>query len=284
MSGRAWTTREDAFLRRHRGRLTTVEIARRLERGKSGVYRRVVKLGMARKRPFRWTVRIKATVAGLHRRGWSDTEIAAAVGIADRHTVARWRRRRGLQANIWSEHLREKTRQNTRQQLRRAGVVTLKDLQRAAWARRARALGWPEDLRFRAVEILEVLWQRGPMTRRQIAACVGMPWKGPRKSLHSNDREGSYLAYLMARGLVVCQKRVLQQGGQGKNVSLYMLPLGVEPGPSREPNHERSESCEAMENSSARTRAARSPGRNGCATPCTTRSRRRISKKSCRRL
>jgi hypothetical protein len=68
------------------------------------------------------------------------------------------------------------------------------------------------------------------MTRPQIAEAVGMPWKGSRASLRSNDPEGSYLAHLIARGLVVDLGRLVKEGGQGRNRHLYSLAIDVEKG------------------------------------------------------
>jgi len=68
------------------------------------------------------------------------------------------------------------------------------------------------------------------MTRRQLAAAIGMPWKGSRKSLCGNGPGGSYLATLMRRGLVVVQKRAVKASGKGKSVDLYMIPLQVKRG------------------------------------------------------
>jgi DNA-binding IclR family transcriptional regulator len=89
----------------------------------------------------------------------------------------------------------------------------------------AKESGWPDDLRPRAVQILNLLASHGmPLTRKQIAEKIGMPWKGSRKSLHSNDKEGSYLANLQARGLVIKLGKIANTNcGRGSGVSLYTL-------------------------------------------------------------
>ena len=95
-----------------------------------------------------------------------------------------------------------------------------------------RGLGLPSDLRPRAVAILNALYDRGPMTRRELADVIGMPWKGSRKSLASNDPEGSYLAHLAARGLVRAVKRGNRVTGRGRghSTNVYMIPLTIKRG------------------------------------------------------
>ncbi len=162
-----------------------------------------------------------------HAAGWSDSEIAAAFG-ADRHAVSGLRRRLGLPSNARSGRVRKKIADAMRQQCRREGVKNLAALRVKVFSQRARAAGWPEDLRPRAVQMLNLLWERGPQTRRQIAEAISMPWRGSRKSLVSNDPEGSYLAHLMRRGLVVSLGRVVKGAGRGRSVHLYSLPLSIE--------------------------------------------------------
>ena len=118
-----------------------------------------------------------------------------------------------------------------------AGLPNLAALRAAVFRDRARASGWPEDLRPRAVQILNALWDRGPMTRTEIALAIGLRinYGGPheiRKILKSNDAEGSYLAHLLARGLLVDLGRVgtVVGQGRGRSVHVYSLPLTIERG------------------------------------------------------
>jgi hypothetical protein len=78
--------------------------------------------------------------------------------------------------------------------------------------------------------MLNAMWDNGPMTRRELADAIGMPWKGSRKSLVSNDPEGSYLAHLIARGLVVSLGRIKKGKGRGHSCQVYSLPLWIERG------------------------------------------------------
>lgn len=79
---------------------------------------------------------------------------------------------------------------------------------------------------------VRTLWERGPMTRLELAEAIGMAWKGSRKSLAGNGPGGSYLPTLMRRGLVVSLGRIVQTGPKGKrkgrNVHLYSLPLTIQ--------------------------------------------------------
>jgi hypothetical protein len=115
--------------------------------------------------------------------------------------------------------------------LARDGVASLVEIR---W-RNARAKlaphGWPEDLRPREVQILDLLWQRGPQTRRQMCVALGLPWKGSRRSLKAHGG-GSYLGALMRRGLVICLGKCVRTAAavkrRGANVHLYTLALWIE--------------------------------------------------------
>lgn len=113
------------------------------------------------------------------------------------------------------------------------------EVRRLAFNQFAERHGWPSDLRPRAVQILDLLYQYGPKTRRQIVEATGMPWLGSRKSLHSNDPEGSYLAHLVARGLVVRSIKVVKGRGKGGSCDLYSIAPHVRRGrcqPTHQPN------------------------------------------------
>jgi hypothetical protein len=134
------------------------------------------------------------------------------------------------------ELTRQKVAEKTRQQLQRAGLPSIGHLRVEAFKKYARDHGWPEDLQVREVQILNAMWDRGPMTRREIAAAIGMPWKGTRKSLMGNRIGGSYLATLMRRGMVVNLGRIVKhpdagkggRAGQGKNCCVYSLSPTVQ--------------------------------------------------------
>jgi transposase-like protein len=226
---RFWTTEELDFVRANYRQLTAKQIGAQLGRSVSSVYQGAEKLGLVIARPPLDREARLASLRQLHAQGYSDSEIAREWGIS-RKVAEDWRKRAGLPSNALSEHRRARVREKTREQLARAGLPSLAHVRLAAFKKFARKHGWPEDLRPRAVMMLNAMWQRGPMTRRELADAIGMPWKGSRKSLVSNDPEGSYLAHLMKRGLVVSLGRCKQNGGQGKNTHVYTLALDVQRG------------------------------------------------------
>lgn len=222
---RQFTAAEDAVIRARYLDETAEAIARDLGRSAHSVHYRARVIGLHKERRFGQVI-IDA-VREHHGKGWSDSEIAAAVGCT-RKSVSAQRIALGLPANDRSEHLRDRVKRATRRQLDSAGLNSLADLKREVVRKRCRDAGWPEDLRQRHLDILNALWDRGPMTRREIADAVGMPWKGTRSSLTSNDPEGSYLAHLIRRGLVISFKRAAMGQGRGRSCNVYSLALDVE--------------------------------------------------------
>lgn len=171
-----------------------------------------------------------------HRQGWTDGDIAQQTGICRRH-ISFLRRSIGLPSNGMSDKRREAVRQKTNQQLAACGCRSIGELRAKKFQEFAVKLGWPADLRVRGVQILELLLREPALTRRQISDMIGMPWKGSRKSLVSNDPEGSYLANLIARGLVIRSPKVYipaeagtgKRKGCGKGVRYYSAsPLAHE--------------------------------------------------------
>lgn len=197
------------------------EIARRLERPVGQVYGYVDRSGLQRRRRCPATPEVLGVLAAVMEAGRCDRCAADAAGC-ERHTAARRRSLWGMPPNPGNgcPCVRGRAREQMRGQLARGEHPRV-----VGHARYAR--GWPEDLRHRAVQILDLLYARGPMTRREIAEALGMPWKGSSKSLVSNDPEGTYLAHLQARGLVVRLGR-RQQGTRYEHV--YATPLWVERG------------------------------------------------------
>jgi len=229
MNGRFWTIEDLELLRRWYGKEPAAEVAARLGRSRRSVYIRAAIEGITRKIEKGRVAKTRALIARKHPLGWSDADIAAAAGCS-REWISELRRSMGLPSNAHSARQRAKTSRAMQRLVRRLGLQSGADLRTEAFRQYAIESGWPEDLAPRAVAILNVLWQRGPMTRRELSDAIGMPWKGSRKSLTSNDPEGSYLATLQARGLVVRLGRCVRSGrGKGEHVNLYSIPLGVEP-------------------------------------------------------
>lgn len=235
MSGEPYTRAELAALRQAFGKRSAATVAKQLGRTASGVYQAWARLGLSQKRPNREAVR--RFILRKHPRGWSDGVIAEAWNAKhpDKPVHRRWvsesRRRMGLTHNRMSKHTRSRVAEKTKEQCVKAGVNSLAEVRRLAYDKFAVSHGWPADLRPRAVQILDLLYQYGPKTRRQIVAAIGMSWLGSRKSLRSNDPEGSYMAHLIARGLVVRSLRVVKGRGKGGSCDLYSIAPHVRRGP-----------------------------------------------------
>jgi hypothetical protein len=198
------------------------------------IYQTRKKLGLARKL-IRHGDRLRKFIRAKHRLGWSDAEMGAAWSAlhpdrtpCDRHVISRYRRRMGLGHNAYSEHRRRLVGVKTRQQLAAAGLPTLAALHRKVVEDRIAAMGWPTNLRWREAQVLSLIWDRGPLTKRQICSGLGMPvHEMSRKMLKDNDA-GNYLASLMRKGLLISLRRAIRMGGKGHNVDLYTLPLNIE--------------------------------------------------------
>lgn len=227
MSGakRPWTDAERDTVRRLYREVGTAEIARRVGRTARSVYQQADKLGLVTPRT-RIDGRFLATLRRLHARGWSDAEIASEF-VCERHTVSKHRRALGLPSNRGSARYRARVAAKTREQCKAAGVKSLAEVRALAFRERARRAGWPEDLRPRAIQMLDALAVLGPLTRREIADAIGMAWHGSRSSLKARGNS-TYLAELMSLGLVVSLGKVVGGNGKGGNVQLYSLALTTE--------------------------------------------------------
>jgi hypothetical protein len=148
----------------------------------------------------------------------------------DRHTAAGHRRAAGLASNRLHPRQRARVAEKTREQCRAAGVRSLAEVRVLAFRVFAAGSGWPADLKPRHVHILDALEAMGPMTRPEIAAAVGMPWKGSRASLKCKYGRGSYLADLIAAGLVVSLGKIAGGPGKGKGgaMQVYSLAMAAE--------------------------------------------------------
>lgn len=226
---RAWTEREIEVVRAEWGRFTAAEIGAPLERSASQVYLLVRRLGLAKRvRTSEERAELAQLIRRRHAEGWSDSEIAREAGCS-REWAGEVRLGLGLPSNKDNERHRRRVAQKTREQLATAGLSSLAELRLERWRAYARESGWPDDLGPRYVQILNLLHQHGPQTKRQLSDRMGLVWKGCRSSLTSNDPSGSYLGYLTKRGLVVNLGRCVYNGRQGANTALYSLPLHVMP-------------------------------------------------------
>lgn len=145
-------------------------------------------------------------IVALLGQGYSDGHIARELGI-NRRELAHYRRRHlRIGAIPRKEQLDRHTSYRTQQQTLGRSLGE----HRAAlyWSIGPR-LGWPEGIRFRAVQCLELLLQNPcGMTRAQLRDQLGLT----DSQMASNDPQGSYLANLVARGLVAAAARVVPSG------------------------------------------------------------------------
>ncbi len=195
------------------------------------VYALIHRIGCPRKWP-RWPVSVLARIRELHGQGLTDADIARRMPEMGKDFFGRRRAVSILRANrlklpVNAAAVLEAHRRAQRTQFARLGLKTAGELRVWSYRRYARENGWPEDLRPRCVQVLNVLASKGAMTRLAIHLAIGMSVRriaeSQRHALSSNDPEGSYLAHLMARGLVAPLKRAVKGKGIGTSVNLYML-------------------------------------------------------------
>lgn len=234
---RRLSAEERAFIAAEYSRLPVCEIARRLGRNRGAIYRLADRMGLASERQFRWTPEAEGRLRELNAAEWTDTAVAREFGC-DRKAIGERRRALGLPHRGRGPMSVASIRRGVRRQLDRLGLSHLHELRIEAWRRKARDLGWPASINGRAtslryLQILELLWTRGPQTRESIARAIGWTKTDQRRLLNSNGKGGSYLAELMRAGLVAHLGRCVGGRGRSRNVYLYMLAAGVEPAPSR---------------------------------------------------
>jgi transcriptional regulator with XRE-family HTH domain len=148
-----------------------------------------------------WTKERLDQIRQLHAQGLTDREIGERLGIS-RSEISRHRRDLGLPVH-WPIILRRALQA----QLRSMGLRSPGEMRQRAYRRYARDNGWPEDLRYREVQILNALARQGPLTRLQLADAIGMRTdriggNGSAALLTDNGRAGTYTASLLRRGLI----------------------------------------------------------------------------------
>lgn len=227
---RRWTEEELAILRRDYGTRAAEDIAAQLQRGLSAVYLAARNIGLSDSiRP--WSEEEYAKLKAMNAEGWPDTHVAKELG-RDRHAVSARRKSLGLPSHMKGEKWRQAISAGVKRQCERLGLSSPTELRTAAFRRFARESGWPEDLRPREVQILNVLADRGvPMTRFELAQAIGMRTdrtgnRGNHVTLElltGNGPGGTYTASLMRRGMLLKLQRAVSGFGQGKNRDLYFL-------------------------------------------------------------
>ena len=233
MNGRPWTEEESVVLRKDYGNRPTKELAVLFNRTARAVHMHANTLNLVRRREP-WPPEFEQLIREAQVQGWTDSIVQQKWNAkhdrkVSREWVSEYRRRKlGLPDQRDSADHRRRVAAKTREQCKAAGVKSLAEIQKLTFRRYAEKHGWPTDMPPRCVQMLNVLHDQGPMTRRQIADAIGMPWKGSRKSLVGNVPGGSYLAYLMRKGFVVCIPRSCTGKGSGRSTNVYALSLAVE--------------------------------------------------------
>lgn len=226
---RPWTPAEDQLLKEQYGKKHTLaQLAAAIGRGRGGVWARAARLGLTPRQPDKETREtLCRLIALLHGWGWLDTEIAAQwtrfhpTTPVDRRSICDLRQRLQLPSNACNERHRDQIRQRTKAQLDKAGLYSLGELRREAYKKFVCARGWPDYLRPRHAQILDLLYEQGPKTRKEIAAAIG--WnldRGQRNFLSNKYGRGSYLADLTAGGFVT-RSRYREVRGRSKGTSVY---------------------------------------------------------------
>jgi hypothetical protein len=127
---------------------------------------------------------IHAWIRVKHPEQWSDSEIANGWNELhpdaplDRRCITLLRNEIGLPPwHSQTERYRRRVAAKTKEQLAKAGLPTIGHLRRQAYAEWCAQAGWPGITRPRLAQILNLLYERGPHTREQIAKAIGMRWE-----------------------------------------------------------------------------------------------------------
>lgn len=228
MPRKFWTANETKYVVDHYATQTAGEIAMHLDRTEKAIYQHAFGLGLTEKRSVDEIENRDIEIRRLHKLGWSASEMESRIGIG-RRTINSRIHKMGSNPNGRNDRYRRRVAENTRKQCHDAGVSNLAQLRVLEHKKVARRYGWPDHLSLRSVQIVETLYRRGPMTRKQLAVAIGMNWIGSRRSLKGTVPGGSYLAELQRAGLVVRLASAITHKGKGNHEDLYMVGLGVEP-------------------------------------------------------
>jgi hypothetical protein len=128
--GRAWTPGQLARLRADYGKLPARQLAQALGRPLPAVYRMARKLGLSRT-ASRFTEEDLARIRELNGQGWSDTEIARALG-RDRHETTKHRKRLHLPSQQHGQRVRARLAAALQRQLERQGLHSAAELRKHA--------------------------------------------------------------------------------------------------------------------------------------------------------
>ncbi len=201
----------------------------------TSIYCLAHKMGL-RKWPS-WPVEVLGRVRQLHAEGLTDGQIAKRMadvfqpGPGGRSQVKSIRHDRfKLPVNVkaWKESIRD----NYKIQLRTMGLSSLKEMRTQAYRKFAIENGWPESLRPREVQILNVLAEHGPQTMLELATAIGMRTdrigsNGRLDLLNDSCRDGTYTASLIKKGLIVYVAKFItgQPHGKARKPGHYLLTM-----------------------------------------------------------
>jgi hypothetical protein len=238
---KAWTALEVRFLELNRGKLTTREMATRLNRFEAHVKWALCRLFRRRRQqgrpleslnPSRATTlaRVGKQLRALHARGLSDPDIGHRLGLSVR-VVQCLRVKAGLPSNAYNKVHRQKQRRAQQE------VPTSRLTSMLA----AEAMGWPGHPRSEAL-VLEALRTHGPLVGSALADVLGIKWYAG-----SNGHSlGARLRRLLAAGLVVREPAHKGPTGRGKR-ALWRLASGVVPEATVDEEGDENENGEVVE-------------------------------------
>lgn len=226
-AGRYYTDQERQLIRDLYATHTAAEIAERLHgtgRAALAINRMAQKLGL--RKEGRHSAEVLDLVRRLHQEGKTWRQIADASGLSFDQV-----KHIGKRLKLPTHPDRERGRRSVASQLKTLGLSKVTELRTRAYRNYARECGWPEDLRPREVQILNVLAEHGPKTGLELAAAIGARtdlvnrWNGGHpKCLHGNGPGGTYTATLRRRGLVYYVHRAASGKGKGARLpGLYLL-------------------------------------------------------------
>lgn len=227
---RQWTKAQKRTLRAKYETADVGELAAELGRGIGAIYQQAAKMGLHKpNRPHAWPKRLIARVKLLFRAGHPDRVIAERCKI----TYDQAKHIRQASCSRMCNRDMDAKRRSIENQRKTLGFQTPGQLRAMSYRRFAAESGWPEDLRARETQILNLLAARGiPMSLIEIATALGMRTDlvncvtGSPKPLSGNGPGGSYTATLARRGLIVRLVRALHIHGQGKGRSKDLYTLG----------------------------------------------------------
>lgn len=239
---KSWSSADDELLRQRYGTVKCADLAAELGRTTHAVYNRALELGVVTRRRVVSDLQIRQAIGRYYPLGYSDAEIAQCLrketGLpADRHRVGRMRRHMQLGNTRLTEYQRGRVRNKTNEVLAAKGWQSLAHVRSARHREFIRGLGWPESLSLRSAMVATLLWQRGPMTRLEICAAMGL--QNPhRTDPKSNRQGGTAMAELIRAGIVVGLQKAKRGDGRGRAVNVYLIAPGVVPNEQHEEDSE----------------------------------------------